>query len=355
MLKFLKLVTATLMAMLNTQDLFDGMCIFSALNMFSSNKYNDSPDMVWDSQKSYDFTDQSKLKEYENVRSLMICDTDLEGIPRGIENLVNLKTLIFTRNKNASELHGLNRLSSLKKLKHLNLSKNGIEKLPEDINKLKNLKTLDISNNNLNTIERAFSALNKLRSLDISGNNFATIPGVLVLQSDLRILKASNNKICSLEKSFGLLRKLEKLDLSKNNFTEFPEHVLDLKNLKVLEMHNNRISRLSGDWSNLRKLSSLNLEENEICELPESFKQLVSLKSLDLYNNEFLNFPEILYDIPKLKYVWVSSNNIFMPDKGFLKEKEIRRKQNQLESAEDGRREGLKNLIYHAVAGSAAF
>ena len=99
----------------------------------------------------------------------------------------------------------------------LDLSAQGLQKLPEYVVSQTNLEELDISSNN------------------ISG----ALPAEIRHLQNLKILNASNNQMTGVPAEVGQLRNLEVLDLSNNQLTGLPYELGNLKNLKVLDLSGN--------------------------------------------------------------------------------------------------------------------
>lgn len=94
------------------------------------------------------------------------------NIPKDIRNL----SLSNCRIKEASFI------SDLKEIEYLNLSKNNIKSLPNDISELKNLIYLDLSENRLaNLPVEEFKKLTNLKVLNLKGNNRIKIEDILNL------------------------------------------------------------------------------------------------------------------------------------------------------------------------------
>lgn len=147
------------------------------------------------------------------------------------------------------------------KLRNLDLSKNKISVLPEDICKLKTLKQLNLETNKLEAIPDALANVKKLE-----------------------ILNFSNNMIASLPRLFGTLHNLKQVYLNNNKFTVFPKQLLGLHSLEVVELSNNKITEIP-DGMNEFYAVELNLSQNEISVIGEDMHQAPRLKILRLEEN----------------------------------------------------------------------
>jgi Leucine-rich repeat (LRR) protein len=104
--------------------------------------------------------------------------------------------------------------------KVLNLSGQGLTKVPNSVFNQTNLEELNVSNNKLTGAIQA-----EIRFL-----------------ANLRVLNASNNQMTGVPAEVGQLSKLEVLDLSNNKLTGLPYELGNLKNLKTLNLSGNSYS-----------------------------------------------------------------------------------------------------------------
>jgi len=106
--------------------------------------------------------------------------------------------------------------------KSLDLSGQGLEKVPSDIFKKTDLESLDLSNNNLTgAIPAEIRFLENLRALDTSNNQMTGLPAELGQLSKLEILDVSHNKLTDLPLELGNLTQLKTLNLSGNDYSEY--------------------------------------------------------------------------------------------------------------------------------------
>nr|XP_012466209.1 unnamed protein product [Gossypium raimondii] len=106
----------------------------------------------------------------ENVRHLLLCDEKLVGVPRVLEEMKNVRTVIIQdASKESKTTHEslINLcLSNFKYLRALELRKSPLTALPNSIGTLKHLRDLDLGGcRSLRELPRSFDKLRSLQSL----------------------------------------------------------------------------------------------------------------------------------------------------------------------------------------------
>lgn len=105
--------------------------------------------------------------------------------------------------------------------KRLDLSYQGLTRIPDYVFNQTSLEELDVSNNHLTGSIQA-----EIRNL-----------------KNLKILRANNNQMMGVPAEIGQLQNLEILDLSNNKLTGLPNELANLKNLKTLNLSGNQYSQ----------------------------------------------------------------------------------------------------------------
>jgi len=103
----------------------------------------------------------------------------------------------------------------------LDLSGQGLRKVPDDILLREDVTSLDLSDNELEgALPAEIRHMRSLRVLDVSGNQMTGVPAEIGQLRDLRILDLSDNQLTGLPYELGDLQELELLDLSGNAYSE---------------------------------------------------------------------------------------------------------------------------------------
>ncbi|KAM4078853.1 hypothetical protein ACB094_09G071800 [Castanea mollissima] len=215
------------------------------------------------------------------------------GIPIGIENLVNLESLVLSLNFLGGTLP--DGLGKLQKLKHLYLDNNTFSgPIPSSLGNLSMLIMFSMEKNKLEgKIPPSLGNCQNLLFLNISSNNLTdTIPKQVIGLSSLSI----------------------SLDMSHNFLIgALPFEVGNLIHLAWLDISNNRLSgKIPTTLETCLSLEHLYLEGNSFQDaIPQSLKMLRGLEQIDLSRNNFSgNIPKFLDELASLKYLNISYNDL---------------------------------------------
>ena len=337
--------------------------------------------------------DMSRIAELSNLTSLTLKNNEIEKI-EGLENMTNLSTLDLSSNK-ISKLQGLENLNNLETL-YLNgneiiditpLSKNqklvildlrdntkidanrenykeerlealnkiggilekdgGVIKL--DIDKLKlfnNYKQLDLSSQRLTTLE-PLEGLTQLTKLDLSYNQLTLqdekSQNILKSMKNLIELNLAENNIANAT-SINSLSKLKKLHLlGKNNRINLVEIEDIISNLDSLTISTESLKSIVN--CDVNKITKLNLPRSGLTEIPDLTK-FVNLNQISLYRNPKIQNYNGILNLPNLKTLVLSQNDLHGKKLDFSKLKSLTRldlSYNNLWSEDLDILNGLKN------------
>ncbi len=215
--------------------------------------------------------------------SIQLHGCDLESIPPSLLNHANLTRLDIVDNSDLSELPEIGDMS---KLEQLNLSKNGLDALPESLGKLSNLRELKAAENELKTLPNSLNRLNQLNTLDISGNNFEQLSDLSGL-TELKELNLNCNPLTDLPDSLRHL-PLQKLSVSATDMTRLPDVIPSLPGLQVLDVSGHDFSEagLPAALSQLQMLRKLTLVGCKLTSLPEEITHLPQQCRIDVSGNQ---------------------------------------------------------------------
>lgn len=285
------------------------------------------------------------LKELREWEVSIGCLTKLEVLcmdhcalsewPKQLERLIHLNKLDLSRNEITSISENI---SSNVSLREVNMSYNYLYHFPTEIYSLK-LEKLNLSYNRIAHLaihdeKRQYSIRKHLTLLDISHNELQELGSQLGLFYRLITLNASHNIVAnihdsissllyltSLDLSHNLLNKLPSalrtcsalidLNLSYNRFESFPLVLNSLTSLKHLNLsYNSIVTVLDDSIQNFVVLQTLDLSYNQLTKIPDSISYLQQIQDLDLSSNKILAICDSLGSLTTLKQLYLSANKI---------------------------------------------
>ena len=103
----------------------------------------------------------------------------------------------------------------------LDLSSQGLTKVPEYIFNATNLEELNLSGNKLTgALPAEIRNLQNLKALNVSGNQMTGVPAEVGQLQNLEVLDLSNNQLTGLPYELGNLKNLKTLNISGNNYSK---------------------------------------------------------------------------------------------------------------------------------------
>lgn len=207
-------------------------------------------------------------------------------------------------------------------LRHMDVSYNDLEELPEWLINSQQLRSLFASNNQLkflpdhlfcndmpflHTLQLAYNQLNRLptmqrllpiQELFLQNNSLSTLPeNFFKCVPNIKVLNVSNNRLCQLPKPEDILQ-LEKLFLTANCLCDKAlERVTPyLRNMKILHAAYNNFSSLPEDCASYwPEIEELVLSGNRILRLPEGIRSLGHLSVLRVHSNMLRTCPTLCH------------------------------------------------------------
>ncbi len=110
------------------------------------------------------------------LRNLILNNNDLDRLPRGIEQLRELRAIFLGGSPRLDFRAVIDVLASLPQLEGVGLDNNRMRAVPENIGKLKTCKRLGLSSNELTSLPDSICKLESLESLDIYNNQLTALP-----------------------------------------------------------------------------------------------------------------------------------------------------------------------------------
>jgi internalin A len=198
----------------------------------------------------------------------------------------------------------------LSQLTKLNLHDNKITKIPDAILYLSNLQQLDLGVNQITKIPDAIASLSNLQYLYLGVNQITKIPDAIASLSNLQYLYLYDNKITEIPNVIAALSNLKRLYLHDNKITKIPDAILSLSNLQILWLFNNQITEIPDAIAALSNLQQLNFSDNQITKIPDAIAALSNLQILWLGDNQITEIPDAITKLENLKILVLENNPI---------------------------------------------
>ena len=315
------------------------------------------------SQKTVDLSHQNLtevpdyLKSKKELTSLILTGNPLKSLPEWLTELPVLKSLVldeiwtlpviasFKLLSNCPALTELSwqkgkliflpaSISEFNSLRHLNLSHNGLIKLPL-IKKDNQITHLNLTDNLIDTIGESILHFKKIEQLSLSFNpavnnphNFhliknlenltsLSIKGIKLISpalytiNSLMVLDISESELAKIPKEFDALTHLTTLNLShcnKINFSQATEQLAGMKNLSHLIVGGDSLNQIPFNVFKLRNLKTFTIKNSCINYVPASLSRL-QISTLHLWNcslNKNTKFFDYVSKIKSLKHLSLS-------------------------------------------------
>jgi hypothetical protein len=122
------------------------------------------------------------------------------------------------------------------------------------------LQTIDLSKNCLKYLPEELCLITTLTHLNVESNQLEALPSNMQSLSNLKTLNASKNKLAVLPPDLSSLFYLEELCLQGNLLEEVPATIGNLQNLRKLLLHDNCLAGVPRDLGKLKSLTELSCD-----------------------------------------------------------------------------------------------
>ncbi|XP_077257445.1 artichoke [Temnothorax americanus] len=263
------------------------------------------------------------------------------GLPKDIEHLYMPKNRIVTLPTVSSQDLALPALRSL------DLSSNGIERIPPGVlADLPNLRKLNLGYNALRLLDDGvFDGLTGLEQLDLRCNRLVTLHGrsFRPLKSLMDVNLRGNRVEVLRPDIFQENTRLQRVDLSRNNLAQIPHATFtNTRDLRELYASHNTLTELPGSLHGLTALRVLDLSFNKLNILsPETLSSLSSLLELKLVRNHIRELREGAFDgLPRLSLIDLENNDLRVIERNAIRAlpelQAVRLGRNRLQSIPSG-------------------
>lgn len=278
----------------------------------------------------------AEIKALKQLKALDLSHNRLSRLPTDITHLASLESLDLSGNRLSNLPYNFD---NLKNLRELILGKvlvedyradhgNKFAVLPYDVVRLPNLEYLGLAQNpdlNFAEVFEFLSDVPRLRHLDLSKNLLRNLPEEIGKLAQLESLIINYNQISEFPHAIGQLRQLQALSADGNRLKFIPPEIANLRQLKKLSLGGhpffgfNELQTIPFEVGYLLELRSLNLMGNRLLSLPSLITQLGQLEELNISGykgggyrkqNQFTRLPSNLKDLKNLKVLDVSCSII---------------------------------------------
>jgi Leucine-rich repeat (LRR) protein len=235
----------------------------------------------------------------------------LHTIPLGMRRLERLSVLNLSYNGLGES--ALNIIIQIPTLRDLKLAHNQLQDaLPSSIGQMTSLETLELQHNQISSLPDSVRDLLRLRILNVAGNSLSQLPFEALASLPLVDLNTSKNQLSGtlLPATVTSLPKLQTLDISNNDLTSLDAcGELSMPKLQSLNMSFNRITSLPdiSTWSELLTVLS---EDNRLSNIPEGLVDLPKIKILDFTGNELRHVDPKFGQMESLTTLKIAANPI---------------------------------------------
>uniref|UniRef100_A0AAX7UMM9 PDZ domain-containing protein n=1 Tax=Astatotilapia calliptera TaxID=8154 RepID=A0AAX7UMM9_ASTCA len=173
---------------------------------------------------------------------------------------------------------------------------------------LKQLVYLDVSKNNLEMVDEQIRGCENLQDLLLSNNALTQLPGSIGTLKKLTALKVDENQLMYLPDSIGGLTCIDELDCSFNEIEALPATIGQCVNMRTFAADHNFLAQLPPEMGNWKRATVLFLHSNKLESLPEEMGDMQKLKVVNLSNNKLKNLPYSFTKLTELTAMWLSEN-----------------------------------------------
>ncbi len=213
----------------------------------------------------------------EEVQRLILNGSALQAIPAELASMPRLETL-YLRDATIADFSGL---ASIPGLVELDLSGIKLAKIPEELEALPHLARLYLTGCGLTEFPKPVSEAKELVYLNLDRNRIQALPDQL--PSGLRWLRLNGNGLTSVPETIGKLRDLRRIYLNDNAIASLPASFASLEVLEDVALANNRLESFPEVLVGLPSLRNLDLRGNaNIVALPANIGEMKALRTLTL-------------------------------------------------------------------------
>jgi len=150
---------------------------------------------------------------------------------------------------------------------------------------------------------------NKVYRFRINVSTITDVPKVLKKCTNIEYIDFRGCRIHNIPQFFSKFAKLETLNLSDNDLDEIPDGVFLIPHLKEILLYDNRITFFPATMKDLQDLESIHMSGPKVRNL-DILRYNPKLNSFGSNEMGLDEFPAVILNFPKTKYIYLWENNI---------------------------------------------
>jgi len=143
----------------------------------------------------------------------------------------------------------------------------------------------------------------------INDSTITDVPKALKKCTNIEYIDLRGCRINNIPQFFSKFMKLETLNLSDNDLAEIPNGVFLIPHLKEILLYDNRITFFPAAMKDLQNLESIHMSGPKVRNL-EILRYNPKLNSFGFNEMGLDEFPAVILNFPKTKYIYLWENNI---------------------------------------------
>jgi Leucine-rich repeat (LRR) protein len=220
------------------------------------------------------------LKTNQVLEELILTGNPLKSLPEWLGDLPQLQIIVLDEITTLPVSASFQILSNCSTLKYLSWKKGKLVYIPVAINDFQKLIQLNLSDNGIVKLPLIKKDI-KITELDLSKNLIDSLGSSILAFKKLHLFNFSFNPGVNNDNNYHLLKNLEQLSSLKiMGLRKFPDKICKLPSLISLDISNSKLEQLPENFKLLHKLEHLNMYNCKALDFPVTVEQLAKLTSL---------------------------------------------------------------------------
>ena len=256
------------------------------------------------------------------LTALNVSRNRLAQVNDDLQGLLSLRLLDLSHNRIAQLASAVRRMTALEAL---NLGHNPLRELPQGLWSLSGLAKLSVDGcdirfppqdvvakgvKSLLNYQRMIERGRYNRRLDLSAIGFHEVTVPEDVWAPLLVLNLDRNYVTTLPAKLLECQSLTELRVAHNQLVRLPEALGELATMTLLDVRNNVLQALPASLILLHNCRKLRLSGNRLSQLPEPLSGLTALVHLEVEDNALTDVPASLCDVGGLQQLRLVRNRL---------------------------------------------